>query len=371
MEPVDARYPFLGRAREAVRASGVDLTTLVATADPVVDRARERVERALLDGTTESETPHDWDTREELLSYPVARILVSLLDADAAVEKYATAEAQTAHTRFTSDFVSSDGRRDRIDRQTLLAEFDLAADCRAEPARPTGDSTSSRAGRGTASTRRGSDWFWLGVGSYLSLADPTWGTEWRLVNRELADGEVRVTREELDRLLEAGVRARVAAGLPFEGVDDAVAAELEREVSDLRELLAERTGTTEVDTLAPELFPPCLRGLLDRVRQEESISSQARFALLAFLAAIGLDQQEVLMLSHGELTVDTVGKTLDVLRDGDGTQYPPPSCRTLEAYGVCENTDDHRSVAGHPLDYYEKKLRRADDVTDWRERETT
>ncbi|ERH12621.1 MAG: eukaryotic-type DNA primase, large subunit [halophilic archaeon J07HB67] len=355
MEPLDARYPFLASARSAVRESGVELATLVATEDPVVDRAGERVERALLEGTTESETPREWSAREELLSYPVARILVSLLEADAAVEKYALAEAKTAHDRFRRDFDRDDRRGDRIDRQTLLREFDLAGRCRAE-----------RPPRGAPEPQ----WFRLEVGAYLDLLDPAWGDDWRLVNRELADGEVRIEREELYRLLRAAVETRVAEGLPFDGVGDPIATELEREVADLRALLADRTGTTDVERVVPELFPPCLAGLLERVRRGESVSPQARFALVSFLVAIGLDSQaELLKLTQGGIDVETLDETVATLRDRGGSQYPPPSCATLSAYGVCENTDDHRSVAGHPLDYYERRLREADDPTDWRDRE--
>lgn len=353
MDPLDARYPFLSSARRAVREAGVDLATLVGSSDPVVDRAGERVERALLEGTTDSETPREWSAREELLSYPVARILVSLLDADAAVEKYAVAEATTAYDRFRTDVRSDDGRADRVDLGTLLREFDLAGRCRSEP--PS---------RGAPEPQ----WFRLGVGAYLDLADPSWSDDWRLVNRELADGEVRVEREELHRLLRAAIRARVAEGLPFDGVDDDIAAELEREVADLRELLADRTATADVDSVVPELFPPCLADLLERVRGGESVSPPARFALLSFLVAVGMETEGVVGITDDSLDPTTVAETVDTLRDRGGSQYPPPSCATLASYGVCENREDHRAVAAHPLDYYERQLRDADDPTDWRER---
>lgn len=353
MDPLDARYPFLGSAREAVRNAGVDLAALVASSDPVVERARERVERALLDGTTESETPHDWSAREELLSYPVARILVSLLDADAAIEKYATAEAQTSYSNFTEDIERDDGRADRVSLDDLLREFDLTGQCRPEPAQ-----------RGAPEPQ----WFRLGVGAYLDLADPSWGDDWRLVNRELADGEVRIRREELYRLLRAAIRSRVIDGLPFDRVSDDIADELATELTDLQDLLAERTSTADVDTLAPELFPPCLRDLLERVQTGEKVSPPVRFSLLSFLAALGVSAEETVALCDGQIDPETVAESFAVLRDRSGSQYPPPSCRTLSAYGVCDNADNHRAVAPHPLDYYERQLREATDVTDWRER---
>lgn len=357
MDPTYARYPFLSAARAAVRETGADLATLVAEGDPAVERGRERVERGLLDGTVESE--RNPSPREELLSYPLARILVSLLDADAAIEKYATAEAATAYERFTEDFEVEDGRAGRIDRPRLLREFGLASRVTPEPL---------PAHRRSPGRDPQPEWFRVAVGSYLSLADPEWGDDWRLVNREVADGVVRVEREELYRLLRAAVRRRVLEGLPFDRVAEELAADLERQLTDLQELLADRTTETTSDVVAPELFPPCVSGLLESARAGERLDRTERFALVSFLAALGCSTVDVVALTGGGLSAETADEALAVLADGDGAQYPPPSCRTLASYDICHNDDDHRAVAPHPLDYYERQLAAADDVTDWRDR---
>ncbi|UIO99830.1 DNA primase [Halobaculum sp. CBA1158] len=356
MEPRHARYPFFATAREAVRESGVDLAALVADGDPAVDRGRERVERALTEGTVEADDPVEWDARDELLSYPIARILVSLLDSHAAVEKYADAEARTAYRRFTEDLDrerSGDARPDpaAVDRDALLREFDLDGAVRAEapkPGQPEGK------------------WLWLGVGAYLSYVDPEWGDDWRLVNRDLADGEVRAEREELYRLLREAVRDRVADGLPFEGVGDDLAAELEAEISDLRDLLADRSVRADLEVVAPEHFPPCIAKLLGRAQAGDDLDSRELFSLLAFLAGLNLESDEVVALTS--LGPDLVADRFAYLRDESGAQYPPPSCRTLGEYGICDNEDNHRSVAPHPMEYYSRQLRQADDVVDWRDR---
>jgi len=100
MNRLHARYPFLSSAREAVEASDVDLAAVVRRDGEVVDRAVGRVENAL-DGGTVGE-PHR-RTRVELLSYPVARVLVSLVDEHVLTRKYARAEAQTAYDRFREE----------------------------------------------------------------------------------------------------------------------------------------------------------------------------------------------------------------------------------------------------------------------------
>ena len=116
MDALDAKYPFFASAREAVASAGVSLPDLVAADAPAVERARERVERALLEGTVAAESgafPGEsaYDVQAELLSYPIARILVSLLDSDPAIEKYAAAEAATAMERVRRDLEADDELR--------------------------------------------------------------------------------------------------------------------------------------------------------------------------------------------------------------------------------------------------------------------
>jgi DNA primase large subunit len=99
MERRHARYPFLPGAREAVAAAEEDVTA-AATEDAVLERAGDRVQRAITDGTTGR--PHA-STRVELLSYPVARMLVSSIEDPALVRKYAASEARTAIERLGAD----------------------------------------------------------------------------------------------------------------------------------------------------------------------------------------------------------------------------------------------------------------------------
>jgi DNA primase large subunit len=363
MDSLHARYPFFDGARAAVEAADVSLSGLVAEAAPAVERGAERVERALMEGTVAPEDPRRWDARDELLSYPIARILVSLVDSPAAVEKYAAAEAQTAAERFTDDFEADDdglkstGRR-RVSLDEFLAEFDLAGDVTAE---------SIRRGRRPARFR-------VAVGAYLGLMDPAWGDDWRLVNRELADGRVRVEREELYRLLREAVRARVADGLPFEvrstAAGEQIADALSESVASLRDLLSDSRAEYDVDTVVPELFPPCMHHLLERVQRGAELPPHSRFSLTAFLTGIGMDTDEVVAL-YRESAVDEadVRYQTEYLRDAGGTQYPPPSCTTMQAYGDCVNPDERCETISHPMSYYGAALDDADpaEFEDWRE----
>ena len=373
MDPRYARYPFFTGAREAVREADLSPAALVEADAPAVERGRERVERALMDGTVAAEEPRQWDADSEVLSYPIARILVSLLDTPAAVEKYATAEAATARERFEADFAAADelesAARTRASLDGVLREFDLGTAVRPEQ---DGVGVSGRRGRGK---NRDPTHYWLGLGAYLDLAAAEWGERWRLVNREVADGEVRVTREELSRLLEAAVERRVASGLPLEvrGSEggDAIAAALAPAIEDLQELLndTDAAGRTSVEAVVPALFPPCMRTLVQRARKGEDLPATAEFSLISFLVALGMDAEDVTTLldvGKGE-TADRVKTRIEYLAERDGTQYPPPSCATMKAYGDCVEPDERCETISHPLSYYTDAVRAAGDVRDWRE----
>ena len=380
LDPLYARYPFFDGAREAVREADISPAALITEDAPAVDRATERVKRALMEGTVAAEEPSRWDDREKLLSYPIARILVSLIETPAAVEKYATAEAATARERFETDFAADDdfqstGRR-RASLDDVLREFDLADAVRPERDRVGAERAGRGGRRGGGRGGRGPTHYWVGIGPYLELADADWGERWRLVNREVADGEVRISAEHLSRLLEAAVERRVAEGLPFEvrGTDggDALAEALESAVSELRGLLDDHDAVDprRVDTVVPALFPPCMRTLVRRAREGEALSDHAEFSLVSFLVALGMDRGDVATLldvspeSEAGARIET---RVEYLTERDGTQYPPPSCATMQEYGTCVDPDERCETISHPLSYYTVAIRDAGDVRDWRE----
>jgi DNA primase large subunit len=372
MDPLYARYPFFEGAREAVREAEISPAALVRDGAPAVERGRERVERALMEGTVASEEPRRWDTDTEVLSYPIARILVSLIDTPAAVDKYAVAEAATARERFDADF-AADGDLDTAGRaraslDEVLREFDLRETVRPERGDP------AKSGRRRRSSSREPTHYWVGLGSYLDLVEAGWGGRWRLVNREVAAGEVRVTAADRSRLLEAAVERRVASGLPFEvgGSEggDAITAALAPAVADLRELLNDHdaAGRTSVEAVVPALFPPCMRTLVQRARDDGDLPTTAEFSLTSFLVALGMDAADVrtLLDADGE-AAERIGTRVEYLAERDGTQYPPPSCATMKAYGDCVDPDERCETISHPLSYYTDAVREADDVRDWRE----
>jgi DNA primase large subunit len=335
MRRLHARYPFLRASREAVEAAGVDLGELVAEGGPPVERGRERVEGALLAGDVTGGSRRSTET--ELLSYPVARVLVSLLDTPGAVGKYAAAEATLAHRRFTEDF-DDDARlrstdRERLSLDRLLADFDLGG------VRPTGDGE-----------------FLTGVTDYLRLATALEEDRWRLVARELHDGHVPVARTELYTLLREAVRRRVAEGLPL-SVPEPVAAALDPTVQELRAELDDVEHEPSPGVVEPGSFPPCVKALLERSETGEELGPRARFALVAFLSGLDTDAERVAAMYGAEGAVeDSLAEQFERLSDERGAAFPPPSCSTMQAFDLCVNRDELCAEIGHPVSYYARRV---------------
>jgi len=352
MDQLHARYPFFRSARAAVEAAEVDLVEVVTAEQAVTDRALERLELALEEGTVGE--PHR-RSRVEVLSYPVARVLVSLVDEHVLTRKYAHAEAATAHERFAYDLTRSvelkSTRQPTLALADLLAEFDL------------GDAVEER-----------SDGYAVAVGAYLELAARRRESEWRLVNRPLREGTVELERTELLTLLQQAVEKRVAEGLPL-AVPEVIADVLEAEVERVREAIVELDLTREIDTVVPELFPPCMRALLDQVQKGEHLAHHSRFAIASFLTGIGMETDEIVELfqvnpGFGE---EVTRYQVDHIRgETSPTEYSTPSCATMQSYGDCVNMDDLCETIAHPMAYYERTLDDADDdeLVDWRERDT-
>lgn len=336
MDRLHARYPFLASARNAVEAADVDLAELVARGSaPAVDRACERVESALSEGDIGE--PHR-TARVELLSYPIARVLVSLLDEPMAIETYARAEAAAARERFEADLTEGGGtklrsiRSNRIELDRLLAEFDLEG-----------------------AVERTDDGLRMDVATFLRLSRNLDGQRWRLVDRALAAGRVPIERTELLALLEEAVAERVLDGLPL-SVPQSIADGLDAEREAIEELLSDHDLTLAFDAVLPEAFPPCVTALLERARDGDALPAHSQFSLVAFLASTDLDADALCDLAGGGLDRETVEYQLAHLRDDRGGEYAPPSCATMDAYGDCVNRDERCDRISHPITYYERAL---------------
>jgi len=320
-------YPFTQEAAERVRSMGYSLESLLGKTSfkSVRSRAAERVQGAIIGSIPERAANTDAEHLAELLSYPLARVMVSCLDDSILLRRYALAEAKLAFKRMQNE-----------KRELIL----LANDLGLHP--------------------QGSGPWKLYFAEYIRAAHRMHSPKWKLVNRDLQEGYLTVTEEELKRLMEEAVREKVLKGLPLP-VDETVCAKLEEYLAPLRGELEIVKARQKVDLgkIEEGAFPPCIKKMLAEVARGANLAHSARFALVSFLLQINMTAEEVIRFFNTSPDFDEERTRYQVehIAGATGTQYKPPSCATMTTYGNCPGEDELCRRIRHPLSYYERRVR--------------
>jgi len=342
-------YPFLPGAESLVRETAPSLRSFLE--DPTLARARElgraRVRWGVDDPTGSAgvaELAHASDD-ERFLAFLYAWLLLSALPRQGPLRRWAVAEAKAANHRLRSASVEE------------LIEVARRLGRRFEEDR---DPRKVR----------------VAVADYLRLAVPVREADFRLVSQDLRGGWVELDRERAVRVLQEGIRLRLAQ--PF--VLEAPLSEALRESEGLflEEVLSRvpaprSSGLVGDVPIVPGRFPPCIRKMRRMLENGENLSHAGRFALAAFLHRLGASPETIVDAYRGAPDFDEGVTRYQVehitLRDG-GRGYEPPGCDKLRTDGLCfregdptaTSPDDRaRDVAcfdpdlKHPLQYYRWK----------------
>lgn len=340
--PLLARYPFLTAAREYIRTQGYRVGELLS--DPTFERSRRRaVERArgslARDGIPEAPIGNDSEAEIELLSYPLARMILAQLRDAYLTGRYAVAESKL----FSRRMVQEEG-----EGTTWVVAQALEVPLEPNPA----DGAFAR----------------VHFLDYLRYA-PTRDPQWKLVNQPLSRGYVALDRDRATRLLEEAVRERLLEDLDtLEPPGREVTRALSRDLNELSTLLAahrvrfQQEATGEIRL---EAFPPCMQVIWASIQTHQNVPHMGRFAIVAFLHKLGMDSEEILKFFSNVPDFDVNKSRYQIEhitgKIGGGTEYTPPNCASMQTYGICP-LDQRDEIClyriKHPLSYYRYKLKR-------------
>ncbi len=329
-----ASYPFLKESVSYLKENGPSLKELLH--DIAYERTRalgkERVIEAIAEGKIED---HSLTTKAEslaeLLSYVAARILVSCVNDPYLTKRYALAEAKTANTRLQNEdfgFVVE-----------VAKEMDL--DVRLED--------------GICK---------IHFIHYLRNTSQMRSKPWKIANQDLQNGFIILNKSHLARVAQQALQMRIEGELPSE-VNDEILRDLSQHITDIQKVLEERKGTFKAEDFGKirvTKLPPCMRQLLAKVQAGENLSHSGRFALTAFLHALGMSSDEILQLFSTSPDFDeskTRYQIDHITGKISGTEYTPPECSTMKSYGICFGEDNlcRKEWMTHPLKYYRVKDR--------------
>ncbi len=331
-----ARYPFLTSAARYVE--NLDFSLLDVLRDMVFMGVRERGHLRVRESLEARITPvGDLDERQalmELLSYPVARMIVSCIKDGYLIRRYSLAEAKLAS-----------GYLEKEDNKLIVQ---VALDLGIKVLQKNGD-------------------FQLHFTDYLKPARTMQDPRWKLVNRRMEKGMVPVSRRELARLLQNTIASKIEKSLPLE-VPSGVCKSLENEINDIQEVLGEKKSEYQLEASGPieaGCFPPCISYLLASTQSGMNLAHSARFALTSFLLNIGMKVEDVIRIFQvsPDFQEDIARYQVEHIAGATGTTYTPPSCKTMKTYGNCTGGDKLCQRIFHPLSYYKQRLKEKNEET--------
>lgn len=332
--------PFTKSAAEYVDGLDVELLDIVYknVYDMALNRAESRIVQAL-EGDIEKPIFADSQITEmevELLSYPIARLLLSCIGDLYAIRRYALKEAKSSG-EFLKGVLS---KMDKGKASSFLEELAHELGVRVEYAEEAPQ---------------------ISLTSYLRYASHIHEPRWKLVNREVDRGMVVVRKEEMIRLLQEAMRAKVEEGMPL-SVPPEVCRRLSVRIGRIKTLLEEKKARFEQENVrGPErAYPPCIREAMRLAREGMNLPHSQRFALTSFLLTIGWSVQEVVELFASSPDFDEKMATYQVehIAGATGTTYTPPSCATMQTYGNCIGKDELCVRVSHPLAYYRWRVKK-------------
>ena len=329
---VAAKYPFLKESAKYLKDTGVTLDQLVSSV--AYDRARyqgrERVMEALEEGAIDDHPiSSKVDATIELLSYPVARMIVSAVADPAFVKRYAIAESKKANERL------------RMEDPAFVMRV----------AEELGLNVSQEDGG-----------FAVDFTDFLRFSSTMRSKSWKLVNQRLVRGSVLVPKNKLTRMIEQILTDKISSELPLE-VNDEIIDRFAKEIQEIRQVLDQRRKDQQKESMGRMSFvrfPPCMKALLEMTREGQNVPHSGRFALVAFLHTLGMDSEEILQTFSTAPDFDERKSRYQVEHitgEISGTEYTPPECSTMKSYGICFNPDALCAKIRHPLSYYRAKGR--------------
>jgi len=323
-----AYFPFVNGALKYVEDLDFKLEELFydRAFEQVRERGKQRVLSSIGEGITRPDCSDRISAQKELLSYPVARILVSCVNDGYLIKRYALAEAKSSFELL---------KKQKNDKFAEIAD-DFNIDAQIDEHE-----------------------YVINFTDYIRYAIAIHEPGWKLVNRKMNRGWVHLSKEEFSRLLEEAVRKKIESGFPLEVPIDICAA-LEMYIKEIRDSLSVRKSEFNIEEfkeIMPDCFPPCMVHALSGAQSGINLSHSMRFALTSFLLNIGMNVDGIIELFKVSPDFDEERTRYQVMHihGSTGTTYKSPACATMITYGNCIGKEPLCERISHPLGYYSRK----------------
>lgn len=337
-----AKYPFLNETKMYIKENGPSVNELLD--DVLYERARsigiERLDNALKNRNIgDRSLATESDCIMEILSYPIARMVAVCVGDNYFKKRYALGEAYHAYRTMLNEPIS------------FLLEVSKELHMKV---------------RFDNDTNRIPIFFT----DYLRHA-PTRYKEWKMVNRDLDNGYISLSRKDLVRILLESLRKRINNELEGRECNKTISKTFSHDIRRFQNMVnlhRKKIEAAPVGKVSIDKLPPCMKNILRAIQAGENVPHMGRFALVAFLSSLKLSTNEILKLfsTAPDYEEDKTRYQVEHITGfSSSTAYKSPGCDKMRTYGICpgEKMDDICKKLNHPLSYYNAKWRQEKNKT--------
>jgi DNA primase large subunit len=334
-----AKYPFLNDAKIYIKDNQLSVDELLT--DSIYEKARmigvERLDNAFKNRDVGNRSlATESDCLMELLSYPIARMVVVCIDDIYFKRRYALGEAVHSYKNLVNDSI------DQI--INISEEFNLNVKHEKETGKLS-----------------------IHFTNYLHNA-PTRYKEWKMINRRMKDGYILISNRDLARLIQESLRNRINQELDTKKCNQSILNAFSLDIKRIKNIVNKHRKKIEaapVGKLDVEKLPPCMKDILKDIQSGENVPHMGRFALVAFLNSLKLSTNDILNLFSRAPDFEeekTRYQVEHITGKASSTSYTPPACDKMRTYGICsiDKIDDLCKMKRHPLSYYISKWKSVD-----------
>jgi len=346
-----AKYPFLEEAKEYVNSLNLTLSDLKE--HPVysitIELGRQRVinsvnkKSSFIEASKNEDEINDKILAEfSILSYVVARILANLTRNKLLIERYIDGEIERIY-----DFLKKESDENL---KKIISDLNLKIDGAIELGKieiPFQD-------------------YLKFTKNIIKGKEKVEKSRWKLVNRELIDGKVKINnKSELIELIAEAIREKISlessTALPKRISQRYYPEKFINIARNLNSLLGiekfKKVGVEwNVKRMNEDAFPPCIKSLLKSLRLGE-ISHNGMFILATFFINLGLDKKRIVKI-FSVFPKFSEEKTLYQIEflsgEKSNVKYSCPNCEKIKSYGLCPKDCGVK----HPLSYYFNYLKK-------------
>ncbi len=313
-----AKYPFLKETKDYVNSLNLNLNSLKT--HPVYSAAMEQGKQRVIDavnGTLVVGIEDKISVEFSILSYVTGRIFAHATKNKILLERYARGEAQQIF-----EFLREE-KDENIKK--IIVDLDIKiSDDNTIPFQQ-----------------------YLEFTKNLAKKD----AKWKLVNRELESGKVKIKDSEIIPILTEAAREKILEPVQLTQVPK----EFLSIAKNLNSLLTERQQIS-VKEVQDDALAPCIKAILKSLAAGE-ISHHGMFILATFFINLGIDKEKIVKIFSvfPKFSEEKTRYQIEFLSgEKSAVKYTCPGCDKIKFYGLCPQDCGVK----HPLKYYRNRMRK-------------